>query len=1129
MPWRRIVLWTTLSALLIVIAAVVFLFTADLGFLKPQIEERVTRASGRPFSIGGDLSIRLGRRAIVGAGDVTWQDAAWAAEKEMLRVGRFEIEVDLLSVIRGPFVVERVLVRDARVHLARNADDESNWAMFDTQPAATEPEPDEAHSWMVRQLDVTTVDIRIDRATRPAPLELKVRSLQQSIDDDDIVATSLEAASRDRELSITSRVGTWTSLLEQGRVDYDLDGRLDRVQLTSHGFIDSLAEPRRPSLEFAVKGPAVSDLFVLAGLGEHGAGDIDLRGSLQPRDGGPLKLDVSGNAGETVIDATGTFSDLQTLQRAELSGSASGPNLGRILGLFGIDQVSEVPFALALDVERNGPLVTIRDSSLDVGDAKAALQGQLPEFPSLENGKASVRIEGPAIERLTRLLPIPHALTGPFLVQADLDASQAQGEAFRIDAQTPLGRLEASGPLGPAPEHFGSRVDFRFAGESLAAIASVWDVDGPADVPVAVAGNLELAADGVRLNDVLATLGEHEATLNGVVGRQAGLRGSKLSLQLQGDSLADLAQTVHPLDGLPGEAYIVRADVGIDDAGYGVEGIDAEIGEARLTGDGLISRDREFAGSRVSASLQGPALERLIPALGARRVRPGPFTMSGDVSIAEDTLKVGQFRLEREFASLAADLDLGWPLSFEQAKFDIRGEGENIQALIGEAGHLQLEEQPYAIELRGSRASSTWTIETLDVSLGEARAHASGTVDYGDRIGATHLEISGAIPSVASLGTFNGRRLRDRSVELAATLLGREDEIAVDDLNLTIDEGTIGGNIKFSPGAVPHLNVDLHSGYLALHPLTEGPESGPPVEKSPDGRLIPDLSVNLDALASLDGSVRLQVADLHRNDLHLRNLGVEAALRGGILEVSRFVFDGKTGRLEATASAGAGQFAISLTTRDFAFGLNAESPDHLMTVNVDSKLRSSGNDLRAIAANMNGFMLVNSGGGRMRPSPLLQALYGNLFDEILSAINPFHKAGEFTTFECVILPLNFVNGRVTTAPNYLVLTDKVQMVSQATFNLHDEVIDMSVHTLPRKSVGISAAEIVNPYVKIVGTFAAPRLGLDQKGALVAGGAAVATGGLSILAKATWERLSKEKNPCQAAADQAKALFKEQIG
>jgi hypothetical protein len=88
-------------------------------------------------------------------------------------------------------------------------------------------------------------------------------------------------------------------------------------------------------------------------------------------------------------------------------------------------------------------------------------------------------------------------------------------------------------------------------------------------------------------------------------------------------------------------------------------------------------------------------------------------------------------------------------------------------------------------------------------------------------------------------------------------------------------------------------------------------------------------------------------------------------------------------------------------------------------------------------------------------------------------------------------------------------------------DLDDEAMDVSVRTLPRQSLGISAAEIVNPYVKIVGTLTAPRLSLDQKGVLVAGGAAVATGGLSVLAKAAWDRLSRDENPCEEAGAAAR--------
>jgi len=58
--WRRIALWTALSALLSVTASVVFLLTVNLGFLKPQVEARVTRALGRTFAIEGERSVATG-------------------------------------------------------------------------------------------------------------------------------------------------------------------------------------------------------------------------------------------------------------------------------------------------------------------------------------------------------------------------------------------------------------------------------------------------------------------------------------------------------------------------------------------------------------------------------------------------------------------------------------------------------------------------------------------------------------------------------------------------------------------------------------------------------------------------------------------------------------------------------------------------------------------------------------------------------------------------------------------------------------------------------------------------------------------------------------------------------------
>ena len=89
----------------------------------------------------------------------------------------------------------------------------------------------------------------------------------------------------------------------------------------------------------------------------------------------------------------------------------------------------------------------------------------------------------------------------------------------------------------------------------------------------------------------------------------------------------------------------------------------------------------------------------------------------------------------------------------------------------------------------------------------------------------------------------------------------------------------------------------------------------------------------------------------------------------------------------------------------------------------------------------------------------------------------------------------------------------MRMLLDSEIDLTSESIDITLRTTPKNGISFSAGEIINPYVKLVGTLAAPRLAVDETGVLLSGGAAVATGGLSILARAAWTRLSRAKDPC----------------
>jgi hypothetical protein len=108
------------------------------------------------------------------------------------------------------------------------------------------------------------------------------------------------------------------------------------------------------------------------------------------------------------------------------------------------------------------------------------------------------------------------------------------------------------------------------------------------------------------------------------------------------------------------------------------------------------------------------------------------------------------------------------------------------------------------------------------------------------------------------------------------------------------------------------------------------------------------------------------------------------------------------------------------------------------------------------------------------------------------------------------------------------MTNKLRIGSDAAIDLKTEKLEMTFRTTPRKGLTISAGEILNPFVMVVGTLAEPRLAVDAKGSLISGGAAVATGGLSILARATWNRLVRSKDPCETASAQGIATLKDRF-
>jgi autotransporter translocation and assembly factor TamB len=145
-------------------------------------------------------------------------------------------------------------------------------------------------------------------------------------------------------------------------------------------------------------------------------------------------------------------------------------------------------------------------------------------------------------------------------------------------------------------------------------------------------------------------------------------------------------------------------------------------------------------------------------------------------------------------------------------------------------------------------------------------------------------------------------------------------------------------------------------------------------------------------------------------------------------------------------------------------------------------------------------------------------LFGDLALEIVRTLNPSSKTQEYTTLDCAIYNVKVKDG-VATIENIALQTDRMAIVVLGKVNLGSERLDLSVQATPREGLGISIGGVVNSFLKLGGTLRNPKLRIDPTGSVTTYGAAVATGGLSLLAKGLWDRAKASVDICEDLAQE----------
>jgi uncharacterized protein involved in outer membrane biogenesis len=1097
----------------------ILLLQLEQGRLKGTLEAWLSATLGRSVAIRGDAGLRIRRIVRFKAAGLRVSNAAWGSRAEMLAADEILIEADLWSLLRGPAVIHRLDIGGLDLLLERSAAGEGNWETGEPGAAGwPDTLPFVLQHARLNDARIQYRDPRLDRA-----VDMRLASVEQQHRADDRLLLGVEGEVNGTALSLRADAGAFAQLVAGKNFDLDARARIGDLDVQAAAVIDDVAAPVRSRLSLRMTAPEAATLAQRLGLGDPGAGGVDLTSEITPLSGRPgLSGRMAGTFGGLAIDADGEMADPRDLTQFRLRLAASGPSLGLLTRLLDLPPLPADAFRLAARADRNAERLDIAEATLELADARFSLHGTVTRPEDFTGVDLQLAVTGSDIAKFRQLLHLPGVATGPFELSGRVTHT-ASSDAEQIDLtfSSGLGRTTLRGALRGYPEFYGTRLAVDAAGSNFARVGQAFGVKGLGEIPFSISGNFEWTQRGALLHPASLRVGADQLTLEGRIGRDPLGPGTQVKFRAMG---ADLQQTGARLgfERWPSGAFDVNGRLQRQARASRLHDVRGSIGSARLRVNGVLADPPEFRGTRLDFEAEGPRLEAFHTLAPGIALPAGPFSVAGGLAWTEARVELSRMRWSAAGSAGEADLDIGLPIGAGSGRFDVSARGPDLQRWLP-AGRLKGPPQRFDLTARGQWRGDRWSLARMALSLSDASLSLQGELDWVPDLSATALQVDARAEDLARIGRLFDLDLPASPMSLSARVSGDARALNVKQLNGRLGNSDVAGSISFTPGTKPEVDAQITAGKLDLTALG-GPDGTDQIAKPADNRLIEDIRLPVGWLRLANGRMSLRAGKLlwaggNYDDVHLEGVLQDGALTLDPLEFRSRRGDFKT-RIEVVPDPVPPRVHAVVEGANVLGLVPGAGPAQDRT-RFDLLLEATGRGAttRELAASLTGTLRMVGGPGRLETQNL-RLLYGDFMSELLTSLNPFVKKQPYTNVGCVVYLLNAKDGVVTTAPALVVRTDEIDIVSQGHIDLRTETIDFNFKTAARKGIGIGAGDIINPYIKVAGTLAQPRITLDPKGALVTGGAAVATAGISVVARSVWDRLVREADPCAAVLAEA---------
>ena len=902
--------------------------------------------------------------------------------------------------------------------------------------------------------------------------------------------------------------------------------------LTVDGFFGEFPTPKGGHLSLLASGPDYGRFNRLFGMPGRLGGAFTTSLNLTPSDDGRTRIEFEATASDIRVKLDSLFSSADNFDGTTLQLKISGPDIGTVATAAGFDGLPAEDFRITASVEKDQDGYLVRNFEAVVDDDVFRVNGHIGDDPLAGETHFDIDFSGSHFGSSVMALggSADHLPKGAYYLKGGV---QKQDEKLMLQGiHAAIGdheeyQFQLSGFLTPREEFVDSQVTVQAQGASLAALAELAGQQGVPDVPFDLSVKVRRRLSSTYFKKGIFESGSVLVEFAGHVGDKPLEDDMALTFNASVPRMKNvIAEFGISVDMLPDGDLVVSGSVRQKTGKISAPRFDASFGGAKLRVSGDIGQLPSLAGTKLSFELDGEDLSRLLPPGVSGESLAHAFAASGRVSLDNNELEVRRFRANVGHTMASGNFVFSLDPFLGSGRFSVKADSPDVYQLVPKLQEVAVP-QVAKFKYRGSGnwADNFWRFDHSKLQLGEGYIEISGSLDGPPSFERTELDVEWLASSVRNLSVIAGRELPDHPLRLKARLVGTRDVMTMEDFDLTFGESDLHGHFTIRAGDVPAIKIDAKSQLFDISGYLPEPEKEPQAETPvTDHKVIPDTPLPLEMLRSIDADIDIKIDEMRTRSLQVLELELQALVSAGALEIQNLSYASlRGGYLKVSADlipneSGGADLTLAADGKDLVMGFRAKTEQELQQLpllDLRAELAASGETIRDLASSLDGYIRVVGGAGRVPTGS--HALFTQDFaTEVISAINPFTRSDPYTNVDCTVVLLHFDRGVVEGSPAVVRQTDKLRIFANTRIDLKDEILDADFKIVPQKGLGLSISNLVNPYIKLTGTMGKPSLVVDPESVLIEGGVAVATAGLSILAKSFRDRFLSEKDPCGKA-------------